>query len=40
MSNKLANLPDGVSVGRGRIEVRFHGARDAMSGSTRRRMRW
>ena len=31
MSAKLANLPDGVSVERGRIEVRFHGPKDALS---------
>ena len=30
LSSKLANLPDGVSVERGRIEVRFDGAKDAM----------
>ena len=30
MSAKLANLPDGVSVERGRIEVRFDGAEDAL----------
>ena len=31
MSAKLANLPDGVSVERGRIEVRFEGAEDALA---------
>ena len=31
MSAKLANLPDGVSVERGRIEVRFDGAEDALA---------
>ena len=30
LSSKLANLPDGVSVERGRIEVRFDGAKDAV----------
>ena len=30
MSAKLANLPEGVSVERGRIEVRFDGAEDAL----------
>ena len=30
LSGKLANLPDGVSVGRDRIEVRFDGAKDAV----------
>ena len=30
MSAKLANLPDGVTVERGRIEVRFEGAEDAL----------
>ena len=30
MSAKLANLPDGVSVERGRVEVRFDGAEDAL----------
>ena len=30
MSAKLANLPEGVSVARGRIEVRFDGAEDAL----------
>ena len=30
MSAKLADLPDGVSVERGRIEVRFEGAEDAV----------
>ncbi len=30
MSAKLANLPDGVRVERGRIEVRFDGAEDAL----------
>ncbi len=30
MSAKLANLPDGVTVERGRIEVRFDGAEDAL----------
>ena len=31
MSAKLADLPEGVSVERGRIEVRFEGADDALS---------
>ena len=31
MSAKLADLPDGVSVERGRIEVRFDGAEDALA---------
>ena len=31
MSAKLANLPEGVSVARGRIEVRFDGAEDALA---------
>ena len=31
MSAKLSNLPDGVSVERGRIEVRFDGAEDALA---------
>ena len=31
MSGKLANLPEGVSVARGRIEVRFDGAEDALA---------
>ena len=31
MSAKLANLPEGVSVERGRIEVRFDGAEDALA---------
>ena len=31
MSAKLSNLPDGVSVERGRIEVRFEGAEDALA---------
>ena len=31
MSAKLADLPDGVSVERGRIEVRFEGAEDALA---------
>ena len=31
MSAKLANLPDGVSVERGRSEVRFDGAEDALA---------
>ena len=31
MSAKLANLPEGVSVERGRIEVRFEGAEDALA---------
>ena len=31
MSAKLSNLPDGVSVERGRIEVRFGGAEDALA---------
>ena len=31
MSAKLADLPDGVSVERGRIEVQFDGAEDALS---------
>ena len=31
MSAKLANLPDGVSVERRRIEVRFDGAEDALA---------
>ena len=31
MSAKLSNLPDGVSVERGRIEVRFDGAEDAQA---------
>ena len=35
MSAKLANLPEGVSVARGRIEVRFDGAENAWSGSSR-----
>ena len=30
MSAKLANLPEGVSVARGRIEVRFDGAENAL----------
>ena len=30
LSSKLANLPDGVSIERGRIEVRFVGAKDAV----------
>ena len=30
LSSKLANLPDGVSVERGRVEVRFDGAKDAV----------
>ena len=30
LSGKLANLPDGVSVERDRIEVRFDGAKDAV----------
>ena len=30
MSAQLANLPEGVSVARGRIEVRFDGAEDAL----------
>ena len=30
MSAQLANLPEGVSVSRGRIEVRFDGAEDAL----------
>ena len=31
MSAQLANLPEGVSVARGRIEVRFDGAEDALA---------
>ena len=31
MSAKLANLPEGVSVARGRIEVRFDGAENALA---------
>ena len=31
LSGKLANLPGGVSVARGRIEVRFDGAEDALA---------
>ena len=31
MSAKLSNLPDGVSVERGRIEVRFDGAENALA---------
>ena len=31
MSAKLANLAEGVSVARGRIEVRFDGAKDALA---------
>ena len=31
MSAQLANLPEGVSVARGRIEVRFDGAEDAQA---------
>ncbi len=31
MSAKLADLPDGVLVERGRIEVRFDGAEDALA---------
>ena len=31
MSAKLANLPEGVPVERGRIEVRFDGAEDALA---------
>ena len=31
MSAKLSNLPDGVSIERGRIEVRFDGAEDALA---------
>ena len=31
MSAKLADLPEGVSVERGRIEVRFDGAEDALA---------
>ena len=31
MSAKLADLPDGVSVERGRLEVRFDGAEDALA---------
>ena len=31
MSAKLANLPEGVSVARGRIEVRFDGAEEALA---------
>ena len=31
MSAKLANLPHGASVERGRIEVRFDGAEDALA---------
>ena len=31
MGAKLSNLPDGVSVERGRIEVRFDGAEDALA---------
>ena len=30
LNGKLANLPDGVSVERGRIEVRFDEANDAV----------
>ena len=30
LSSKLENLPDGVSVERGRVEVRFDGAKDAV----------
>ena len=30
MSAQLANLPEGVSVARGRIEVRFDGAENAL----------
>ena len=30
MSAKLANLPEGLSVARGRIEVRFDGAENAL----------
>ena len=30
LSGKLANLPDGVSIERGRIEVRFDGAKNAV----------
>ena len=30
MSAKLTDLPDGASVERGRIEVRFDGAKDAV----------
>ena len=40
MSAKLANLPDGVSVERGRIEVRFDGRRTPWRGSTRWPRRW
>ena len=36
---KLASLPDGVSVSRDRIEVRFSGAKELWSGSTRWPMR-
>ena len=35
LSAKLANLPEGVSVERGRIEVRFDGRRTPWRGSTR-----
>ena len=31
LSAKLANLPEGVSVARGRIEVRFDGAENALA---------
>ena len=31
MSARLADLPDGVLVERGRIEVRFDGAEDALA---------
>ena len=31
LSAKLSNLPEGVSVERGRIEVRFDGAEDALA---------
>ena len=30
LDGKLASLPDGVSVGRDRIEVRFNGAKEAV----------
>ena len=31
MSAKLADLPEGVSIERGRVEVRFDGAEDALA---------
>ena len=30
LDTKLASLPEGVSVNRGRIEVRFNGAKEAV----------